>query len=322
MRPPHGTDGLASILVASIFRSREMAVRIAASSALSVGAVLCLATSASPMWLGISSWFWRHNFELIWFIESAILLIAGVIAFFAPGPATSLAIPALLFRAISVFQFVVPKSGFDHHAPGTYWIAVVGWVISLLAVVALLMICRPYWGFGRGALLVAVGVFAIAIVWSVMASLPWSSFTETAGSGQTFNANHKSVLVQTCCTTWDRSNPGGAAGVLWFQAAAPPVFALVLGLRRFSLRRGLGFISLGLLMFSIPLTVYTSLLPRSTHHASNGFSFAVVDSPTWETHAMAISAIAIMLVGVGASLWTAASRVQPENSLGAASASS
>jgi len=207
-----------------------------------------------------------------------------------------------------VFQFVVPKSGFHHGHTGEYWIAVLGWAISLIAAVGLLFISRPYWGFGRGALLLALAVFAIANTWSVMASLPWGTYTAVAAHGQTFNANHKSVLIQTCCTTWDTSNTAGQAGVLWFQAVVPPLLALILGLRRASIRRGLGFISLGFMMFSIPLSEYLSLLPKTTHHASNGFSYSYTDSVTWKVHVMAITSIAIVLLGLGASLWTAASQ--------------
>jgi hypothetical protein len=276
------------------------------SAVLVASGILWLLASLFPAWSGLDRWEWTHDFLPIWIPETTLIIVAGVIGFWSPAMSTALAVPAIVFRAISIFQFVVPSSGFQSSPRFSFWLDLIGWIVALVSAAFLLNYAKPIWRVDHVALLVGLVVLLITFAWSIAATLPWISTTYVAPVGRWWTANHERFLNAKCCSSWDSSLRGGAQFIDWTQALIVPVIAFASTIRRGNPTRGLGLIATAVLMLTIPVSVYASIdqTNRYWHLARPTLkAFRVTSHSTVKVHVMSISAILIFVIGLGFSLW-------------------
>lgn len=278
----------------------------------STAAILWLVGSLSPNWSDVSLHSWRQNYELIWVAESAIVIAAAICSYWSPRCATALLLPAIVFRAISLSQFYVPKNGFSGHATGYMTVSWIGLGAAVLGFIMLTAYAKPFWGLTRSSLIVTMALFVVAIGWSVAAALPWVHNYLRAPPGHTWKSNGQQVLEYNCCLITSTSLTLGAKITTWAQVLAAPLLVFIAGLRAGKTVQGLGWIAAGVVMTAVGLSILQTLgpIPPPPQLAGSFGTASILPAGV----CVIVGGAIVLLVGVANALWTVASRVTADAS--------
>ncbi len=272
---------------------------------IAVAGVLWLVGSLSSDWSGVSSHSWGQDFELIWVIESVVVVAAACCSYWSPRCATALLLPAIVFRIISVGQFYVPRNGFPGHATAFATISLIGLILAVVGFILLALIVKPFWGLTRSSLILTMVLFVVAIGWAVAASLPWVHYYLRAPANKTWKVNGQRVFEYSCCIITSASFTVGQKITLWAQAVAAPLLIFVSGLRAGKTMQGLGWISAGGIMTAVGLSILQGLGPYTPYNVGEYATAWVLPAGIF----VIVGGVIVLLVGITTSLWTLAGRI-------------